>query len=277
METYEFEGKNDQDAIEKACRELGLAREEMDIVVIEPGSAGIFGLVGGRKAKIKVTLNRESISEPETAAFAEPEAAAFAEPETVTVAEEIETEAVAEVALSVESTSPVPEELPTDDDSEKEISIAKEALENILALIPMEGITVTGKRVDGSINLNIEGDKTGLLIGRKGKTLDALQFIVNKIVNKSLEKRARVIIDSENYRVRRQEFLVQMALKMGDKAKKIKRPVTTNLLNPHDRRIVHLALRDDNELGTKGKGEGILKKVVIIPKKNGSPRASRAH
>ncbi|OQY43222.1 MAG: hypothetical protein B6240_12900 [Desulfobacteraceae bacterium 4572_87] len=158
-----------------------------------------------------------------------------------------------------------------------EIAIAKEALENILALIPMEGITVTGGLEDGSITLNIEGDKTGLLIGRKGKTLDALQFIVNKIVNKSLEKRSRVIIDSENYRLRRQEFLVQMALKMGDKAKKIKRPVTTNLLNPHDRRIVHLALRDDNELGTKGKGEGILKKVVIIPRKNGSSRVSRAH
>jgi spoIIIJ-associated protein len=160
---------------------------------------------------------------------------------------------------------------------EDEVAIAKEALENILALIPMEGITVKGKVEDGSINLNIDGDKTGLLIGRKGKTLDALQFIVNKIVNKSLEKRSRVIVDSENYRLRRQEFLVQMALKMGDKAKKIKRPVTTNLLNPHDRRIVHLALRDDDELGTKGKGEGILKKVVIIPRKNGSTRASRAH
>ena len=140
----------------------------------------------------------------------------------------------------------------------------------------MEGITVTGKIADGSITLNIEGDKTGLLIGRKGKTLDALQFIVNKIVNKTLEKRCRVIIDSENYRLRRQEFLVQMALKMGDKAKKIKRPVATNLLNPHDRRIVHLALRDDDELGTKGKGDGILKKVVIIPRKQSRPRASRA-
>ncbi len=143
-------------------------------------------------------------------------------------------------------------------------------------MIPMEGITVAGSLKDGSVNLNIEGDKTGLLIGRKGKTLDALQFIVNKIVNKSLEKRTRVIIDSENYRLRRQEFLVQMALKMGDKAKKIKRPVTTNLLNPHDRRIVHLALRNDQDLGTKGKGEGILKKVVIIPKRYGASKASRA-
>ncbi len=255
METYEFEGKTDQDAIENACRQLALTKDQMDIVILEPGSAGIFGLVGSRKAKIKVTIKQK---ESQTV-----EKVAVEKSEEVTVASED-----VPPATDPETTAP--------NNREEEIAIAKEALENILALIPMEGITVTGKLEDGSVNLNIDGDKTGLLIGRKGKTLDALQFIVNKIVNKSLEKRSRVIIDSENYRRRRQEFLVQMALKMGDKAKKMKRPVATNLLNPHDRRIVHLALRDDNELGTKGKGEGILKKVVIIPKKNGSSRASRA-
>lgn len=255
MEPYEFEGKTDQDAIENACRQLNLKKDQMDIVILEPGSAGIFGLVGGRKAKIKVTIKRK-------------------QPEPV---EEISEERTPEATAVSKATASAPEpEDAAPNDPENEIAIAKEALENILALIPMEGITVTGKIADGSINLNIEGDKTGLLIGRKGKTLDALQFIVNKIVNKTLEKRSRVIIDSENYRLRRQEFLVQMALKMGDKAKKIKRPVATNLLNPHDRRIVHLALRDDDELGTKGKGDGILKKVVIIPRKQSGSRASRA-
>ncbi|MBW2708982.1 MAG: Jag N-terminal domain-containing protein, partial [Deltaproteobacteria bacterium] len=225
METYEFEGKTDQDAIENACRQLARTKDQMDIVILEPGSTGIFGLVGSRKAKIKVTIKQE-------------------EPQAVEDAvEEVVEERVEEVAVASEDVPPAtdPETTPPNT-REDEIAIAKEALENILALIPMEGITITGKLDDGSINLNIDGDKTGLLIGRKGKTLDALQFIVNKIVNKSLEKRSRVIIDSENYRRRRQEFLVQMALKMGDKAKKIKRPVATNLLNPHDRRIVHLAL-----------------------------------
>ena len=260
METHEFEGKTDQDAIENACRQLELTKDQMDIVILEPGSAGIFGLVGSRKAKIKVTIKQK---EPQSVEEAAVEEVAVEKAEEVTVASE-------DVPPSTDPETTAP------NTREEEIAIAKEALENILALIPMEGITVTGKLEDGSVNLNIDGDKTGLLIGRKGKTLDALQFIVNKIVNKSLEKRSRVIIDSENYRRRRQEFLVQMALKMGDKAKKIKRPVATNLLNPHDRRIVHLALRDDDELGTKGKGEGILKKVVIIPKKYGSSRASRA-
>ncbi|MFP3910477.1 MAG: RNA-binding cell elongation regulator Jag/EloR [Desulfobacteraceae bacterium] len=218
MQTYEFQAKTDEEAIEAACRQLNVSKDEIDIEIIEPGSTGIFGLVGGRKAKIKVTLKA-------------PEA---------------------------------PEEPPEDEEG---VQVAKEALENILALIPVEGTTVTADRSDGTINLRIEGDKSGLLIGRKGRTLDALQFIINKIVNKSIEKRARVLVDSENYRQRRQDFLIQMALKMGDKAKKIQKPVTTNLLNPHDRRIVHLALRDDEALDTKGRGEGIMKKVVIIPKK----------
>ena len=144
--------------------------------------------------------------------------------------------------------------------------VAKEALENILALIPMEDITVTAKQTNGIISLAIEGDKSGLLIGRKGKTLDALQFIVNKIVNKTLEKRTQVVVDSESYRKRRKEFLTQMALQMGAKAKRIKKPVATNLLYPHDRRIVHMALRDDDGVSTKSRGDGLFKKVIIIPK-----------
>ena len=216
MQTFEFEGKTTDEAIENACRQLKLTKDEIDVEIIEPGSAGIFGLVGGRKAKVKVTTTDE---EPEP----------------------------------VEETNGV--------------AIAKDALENILTLIPMEGTTVSAAQNDGTIALNIEGDTSGLLIGRKGRTLDALQFIVNKIVNKALEKRTQVVVDSENYRQRRRESLIQMALRMGEKAKNIRKPVVTNLLNPHDRRIVHMALRDDESLDTKSRGEGILKKILIIPER----------
>jgi len=216
MQTFEFEGKTTEEAIENACRQLKLTKEEIDVEIIEPGSAGIFGLVGGRKAKVKVTTTGK---EPEP----------------------------------VEETNGV--------------AIAKDALENILTLIPMEGTTVSAAQNDGTIALNIEGDTSGLLIGRKGRTLDALQFIVNKIVNKALEKRTQVVVDSENYRQRRRDSLIQMGMRMGEKAKNIGKPVVTNLLNPHDRRIVHMALRDDESLDTKSRGEGILKKILIIPKR----------
>ena len=253
MRPYEFEGKNEEDAVAKACSALNLTRDELQIKVLEPGSAGIFGLVGGRKAKIRaVPIVKEAVPEEKPVAVRE--------------------EAPAE-KVPAEAATPATPETAEDKDA---MAVAKEALENILALIPMEGTEVTAAFVDNTINLNIEGDKSGLLIGRKGKTLDALQFIVNKIVNKTLEKRTRVLIDSENYRSRRKEFLVEMAKRMGEKAKKIKKPVATNLLNPHDRRIVHLALKDDAELGTKGSGEGILKKVVIIPKSRHSSKSGRA-
>ncbi|MCD4715986.1 MAG: protein jag [Desulfobacterales bacterium] len=216
METFEFEGKTTEEAIENAHRQLKLSENEMEIEILEPGSAGIFGLVGGRKAKVKVTITKE---EPKPA---------------------------------VENNG---------------LEIAKEALEKILSLIPMEGVTLSAQNTDGTIALDIEGDKSGLLIGRKGRTLDALQFIVNKIVNKTLQKRVQVVVDSENYRQRRKEFLVQMALKMGDKAKKTRKPASTNLLNPHERRIVHMALRDDARLETRSRGEGLLKKVFIMPGK----------
>jgi spoIIIJ-associated protein len=227
MDTYEFEGKTTEEAIKNAARELNLPVEELNVDVIEPGSAGIFGLVGGRKAKIKVTLKMPSELE-----------------------EDEQEEAPRER-----------KEEPQEDD----VNFAKRTLEEILALIPVEA-TITATRGEGRINLRIQGDRSGLLIGRKGKTLDALQFIVNKMISKALDKKIDVVIDSENYRRRREDSLTQLALKMGDKAKKIKKPVTTNPLNPHDRRLIHLALKDDEHLETRSRGEGLLKRVVIIPK-----------
>ncbi len=229
---YEFEGKTTEEALEKASRELDLPLEELNFDIIEPGSAGIFGLVGGKKARIKVTLEKpeETVSENER-------------------------------QLARETL-----EKPEEAASENGLQLARETLEKILGLIQVE-TTVSVEQTDGKIILKIEGDTSGLLIGRRGKTLDALQYIVNKIVNKALRKKQYVVIDSENYRKRREESLTQLALEMGDKAKKIQKPVTTNLLNPHDRRIVHLTLKEDDNLDTRSRGEGLMKKVVIIPKK----------
>jgi spoIIIJ-associated protein len=229
MVSHEFEGKTTEEAIQNASRQLNIPAEEMDIEIIEPGSAGIFGLVGSKKARIKVIIETEEDSSKEL-------------PE--------------EKEMSFEVTA-APEE-----DLEK----AKEVLENILALMPVE-TTVAAERKNGNINLNIMGDKSGLLIGRKGKTLDALQFIVNRAINKKSDRRSRVIVDSENYRQRRKESLAQMALKMADKAKRIKKPVTTHLLNAHDRRVFHITLKYDQQLDVRSRGEGLLKKIVIIPKK----------
>jgi len=249
METMEFEGKTTEEAIENASKYLDLPVEDLDIDIIEPGSAGIFGLVGTKKAKIKVRYSsNDTPNDVESA-----------------VSEAFSTPPVAEDEEPPSASSPVP--LAEDDPEQaRELLLAQEVLEKILGLIPMETL-VEAKRVDGNINLNIQGDNSGLLIGRRGKTLDALQFIVNKIVNKSLERKVRVVVDSEKYRQRRKESLTQLALRMGEKAKRIRKPVTTNPMNPGDRRIVHLALKDDSQLDTRSRGEGLMKKVVIIPRK----------
>jgi len=238
MNAYEFEGKTTEEAIATACRKLQLSQDQMTIEVIEPGSAGIFGLVGSRKAKIRVIPPEEKA------------------PQEVVSDEDLPSDKTVQADLSNKPDEP----------DERDVLVAKESLEKILSLIPID-TTVHAEKNNGRIALSIEGDSSGLLIGRRGRTLDALQYIVNKIVNKALEKRVQVQIDSENYRQRRSETLTQMALKMGEKAKKIRKPVATNLLNPHDRRIVHLTLKDDRELDTRSRGDGILKKVVIIPKR----------
>ncbi len=247
METYEFEGKNAEEAIQAASRELNLPVEELDIDIIEPGSAGIFGLVGGRKAKIKVSFTELSKTEEE-------EIQDLSDIGNLTGLEALEEEK--EEGKGGETTT----------EKDETVTVAKETLEKILSLIPIE-TTITADQKEGKVTLNIQGDKSGLLIGRKGKTLDALQFITNKIVNKAMEKKANVVVDSESYRKRREDSLIQLALKMGDKAKRIKKPVTTSPMNPHDRRIVHLTLKEDGRLDTRSRGEGLLKKVVIIPKR----------
>jgi len=152
---------------------------------------------------------------------------------------------------------------PKRDDS---IALAQEILTKIISLVSPDTKISARKTVD-DIVLNIEGNNPGILIGPKGKTLEALEFIINKAVNKASEKKVRVIVDAENYRQRRQEFLERLAFRMGEKAKKTRKTVTIDPISPHDRRIVHLALKGDSHLQTKSNGEGFFKGVFIIPNK----------
>jgi spoIIIJ-associated protein len=149
------------------------------------------------------------------------------------------------------------------------LTYAKTVLERIVA-----GITVSAKiegRVEGgTIYLNIKGDGSGLLIGRHGQTLDAIQYIVGRIVGKQLGEKRMVVIDTERYRERRQENLEQLAQRMGEKAKSTGRPVSLQPMSASDRRIVHLALKHDREIETRSEGEGGMKNIKIIPRKRGS-------
>jgi len=141
----------------------------------------------------------------------------------------------------------------------------QELLERIMELMG-EKATVTGKLdEEDRLNLSIDTEDAGLLIGKQGQTLEALQYLLTKMVAKKTRSKVRVVIDIESYRARQQEALTQLALKSGEKAKKSGRPITLNPMNPHDRRLVHLALQGDKELKTMSRGEGLFKKVVVYP------------
>ena len=146
------------------------------------------------------------------------------------------------------------------------LSSAKEILETILERV-QEQATVSVHQEDDRISLRIETDDAGLLIGKQGQTLDALQYLVTKMLAKKSRRKVRITIDVEAYRARHNEALAHLAQKYGEKVKKSGRPIILSPMNPYDRRIVHMALQGDKEVKTMSRGEGLYKKVVISPAK----------
>ena len=128
---------------------------------------------------------------------------------------------------------------------------------------------VTIEETPDTIILNIKGDGSGLLIGKRGQNLDAIQYIVNKSISKYADNRKMIVVDTEAYRKRREDSLLALAAKLAEKVKKSKKALTVGHMNAHDRRIIHLALQNDESLTTKSRGEGEFRKIVIMPVKKG--------
>jgi spoIIIJ-associated protein len=247
METLEIEGKSIDEAIEKACRDFGVSRDKLNIEILSDGSSGFLGLMGARKARIKAGLL--SIDETLDMTPAPPQ------PET--------TEEMPEAGITPAAFD---RPLAADGDGAGLGERAKAVLEGILAHMGIAA-PVSIEETEESILLNIKGDGGGLIIGRRGQNLDAIQYIVNKSANRSVDGRKMIIIDTEAYRKRREESLVTLAEKLGEKVKKTKKAVTVSHMNAHDRRIIHMALQNDESLTTRSRGEGEYRKIVIIPAK----------
>lgn len=145
-------------------------------------------------------------------------------------------------------------------------SLAQEALGKLMGAM---GITamVHLKAGTGPPSLDIRGEDLGILIGRRGETLSALQYVVNLVVSRHLKARAGIVIDVEGYRQRRQEALQGLALRLAERVKATGRMMALEPMPPDERRIVHLTLRDDPEVVTESVGEGEARKVVISPRK----------
>lgn len=263
MSYMEFTGKTVKDAIAKACEELNTEETLLEIDVVEESARGFLGLVGHRNARVRVR-KRDIIKEVVEIL---PSESRDMTPMPSIVSESTKPPLTRPPAPS---TGQADSSLVDEQDPEKLriASQAKELLEGILVRIPVEA-TVASSFSNGSIKLEIDGDKSGLLIGKRGQTLDALQYIINKAVNREtpLEDKIEVIVDTEDYRQRKYENLREMALRMSLKAKKSLKPVALNPMPANERRIIHLILAEDREVYTKSYGEGPLRRIIVYPRK----------
>ncbi len=258
MSYFEFTGKNVREAIAKACTELETEEALLEIEVLAESTRGFLGIVGQRDARIRVK-RRDILKEiMEVEEIPKPEV----EPDVpVQRSEPLHETQALESADSAEPHEIVEEYHP-------DLDRARQTLQDILDRIPAE-VEVKGSVVNGSIYLDIQGDKSGLLIGKRGQTLDALQHLINKIINRESygNGKVEVIVDLEDYRRRKQETLKEIALKMSRKAKKSLKPVSLNPMPANERRLVHLILAEDREVYTKSYGEGPLRRIIVYPRR----------
>ena len=255
----EFEGKNIDEAVENACHELKIKKEDLKYDVISSGSSGIFGLVGVKKAKIRVRrpLQTPSVAEEKKIPTSE-------------VDKELDLSAAGVKSLVDEAFK----EPATEKIQEKEavlipegpVNFGKEALQRMVDLITTDA-TVTVESNSERVLYNISGGNSAVLIGKRGQTLEAMQYLVDKIVNKQSEARIRVQIDVEGYLESRKESLKSLAIRLAEKTKRTGKPSTISQMTAHDRRIVHLELKDDKGVRTQSIGDGYYRRLVIFPKK----------
>ncbi|MBA3030770.1 MAG: KH domain-containing protein [Desulfobacteraceae bacterium] len=242
----EFEGKNLNLAIAKACGELNITVENLKYDIISYGSSGIFGLVGVKKAKIKVSLEPKSVNAEANLEITE---------ESLPIAEE---------QASEKETVP-------DERLEDLADTGKASLEKILNFI-VEDADIRFEVKERAIKYHVTSEKSALIIGKRGQTLEAIQYLLEKILNKNRTGKVRINVDIEGYLESRKDSLEEMAVKLADKAKKTGKPVSAGNMNAHDRKVIHLTLKNDRKVRTQSMGDGALKKLVIFPKKKTLPK-----
>ncbi|MBU1168798.1 MAG: Jag N-terminal domain-containing protein [Proteobacteria bacterium] len=278
----EFEGKNVEKAVELACQTLNISKNQIKYDVISNGSSGIFSIIRNKKAKIRVSVetanrNRQKVSNLVDEAFGVKK-------------QKVEK---TDVPRKEKSTRPV-QPKPRKESQSNQHNLSDENLDQPVVVkervvsdfykgkspedIGKEVIVLMLKYITDVFDVNIESDGESLIyhvssedsaviIGKRGQNLEAIQYIVDKIVNKHSLERKRVLIDVEGYLEKRRENLEKMAIRMSEKVQETGKPSTISQMSSQDRRIVHLALKDNKNVRTQSMGEGYYRRLVIFPKK----------
>ena len=255
MEIITVSKKTVEEAITEACIQLGLASTDVEVEVVEKGSAGFLG-IGAKQAVIKAWKKQEKKeSKKEVKKEVKKEAPKKEEKEEIkeTVSEAIETveEEVAETEEKLAEVEPQTKEA------------CEKFLTDVLKTMGMEVNLTSEIDEDGSLSINMEGENMGILIGKRGQTLDSLQYLTNRVANKMQDGYVRVKLDTENYRQRRKETLENLAKNIAHKVKRTKKAVSLEPMNPYERRIIHSALQGDKYVSTHSEGEEPYRRVVV--------------
>ena len=269
--------KTVDDAITEALIQLGVTSDKLEYEVIEKGSAGFLG-IGMKQAVIEARRKPEPkpVVEEAPAEVSEPEAVPEkkeVKPEKPAYKKEVRTEE--KPVAKKETAEAVKEEKKEEPKKERElvevqpqtISAVEEFLKNTLAAMGMEVALRTEIDKDGALCVDMSGEHMGILIGKRGQTLDSLQYLANRVANKHQDGYVRVKLDTENYRARREETLKHLAKNIAHKVKRNRRPVALEPMNPYERRIIHSALQSDPYVTTHSEGEEPYRKVVVTLKK----------
>jgi len=315
MRQYEASAKTYEEAVELGLQELGVSIGDVDVLVLEEGSKGLFGLFGSRPVKVRLTVKEseedplgdlleekpavKAEKKPERKPEKKPEKKPERKPEEKKAEEKKPEEKKPEEKKPAEKKAekksekkPAPKKeengeapaaekqeirslekpevtmIPADAvDAESPAGVAKAFLGELTHLM---GVNVTidmGTDAEGNVYGYMQGDTLGILIGRRGETLDALQYLTSLKVNRGRENYTRVTLDTENYRAKREDTLIRLANRMANRALRTGRKVSLEPMNPYERRIIHFALQQNEGVTTHSEGDEPNRHVVITQKR----------
>ncbi len=254
--TLEIIAPTVEEAIEKGLNDLGLSRDEIEVEILDEGSKGLFGL-RARQARVRLIVKETSPSLSEKVSNDSsdelPRSAAYQSDDTAST-----------------DTKPVD----SDQEADDLLDIAKGTVNDLLQKMKVHAqVTAEYGEADDQtgikpVLINIHGNDLSILIGKNAETLNALQYIVRLIVSKELGKSVYLVVDVEGYRTRREQQLNKIAKRMAEQVITTGRSLALEPMPPNERRIIHIALRDNPDVYTESTGEGQHRKIVIYPKKN---------
>ncbi len=292
MKYVETSGKTVDDAITAALLQLGLPSEQVDIEIIQEGSKGVLGIFGAKDAIVRATakgvsLEEELFSDHKPEKEEKPAESAAKKPEVKKVSPEKVPEKkkeepayvmdtfvedrLAQARAAKEAEMAKKEEPKEPIAYSEDAKVAEEAA--IAFLLPVLKEMGIEAKIDGSmeeedvLKLDIQGEGLGVIIGKRGNTLDSLQYLTALVANKKTEGHVKIKLDAENYREKRKQTLEKLAINLAKKVRKTNRRVALEPMNPYERRIIHSVLQSFNGVETHSEGEEPFRKVVISPVK----------